>query len=89
MQGGKPTFMQEVEGDLYNIHFDPDMIREALAFKPSPGDVIQMSYASSGTRWMQQIIQLIVYKGNSATSFDEFWERCAMLEYCAKTNGCI
>ncbi|KAH7943075.1 hypothetical protein HPB52_004892 [Rhipicephalus sanguineus] len=80
----KPIFTQEVDGDFYNIHFDPEMIREALAFKPRPGDVIQMSYASSGTRWMQQMIQLIVYEGSSAISSDEVWERCAILEHRAK-----
>ncbi|KAH6943290.1 hypothetical protein HPB50_018586 [Hyalomma asiaticum] len=84
VKGRKHTFTQEIDGDLYNIHFDPNRIREALAFKPRPGDVIQMSYASSGTRWIQQIIQLIVYKGYSATSFDEFWERLVLLEHSGK-----
>ncbi|XP_075558283.1 amine sulfotransferase-like isoform X2 [Dermacentor variabilis] len=80
----KQPFVQDVDGDLYNVHFNPDIIREAIAFKPRPGDVIEVSYASSGTRWMQQMIQLVVYKGNSATSYDEFVKRCLLLEHLGK-----
>lgn len=80
MLASKYTFVQDIDGDLYNIHFNPDMVREAIAFKPRPGDIIEMSYSSSGTRWMQQMIQLIVHKGNSANSYDQFIERCPFLE---------
>ncbi|XP_075558289.1 amine sulfotransferase-like [Dermacentor variabilis] len=80
----KPPFVQDVDGDLYNIHFNPDTIREALAFKPRPGDVIEMSYPCSGTRWMLHIIQVIVYKGNGANSYDEFRARSLFLEHLGK-----
>ncbi|XP_065283820.1 amine sulfotransferase-like [Dermacentor albipictus] len=84
MLSSKGPFTQDVDGDLYNIHFNPDTIREALAFKPRPGDVVQMSYSSSGTHWMQHVTQLIVYKGNSANSYDEFRERSLLLEHLGK-----
>ncbi|XP_075558288.1 amine sulfotransferase-like [Dermacentor variabilis] len=84
MLRSKRPFMQDIDGVLYNIHFNPDTIREALAFKPRPGDVVQMSYSSSGTRWMQYILQLIVYKGHSANSYDEFRERSLFLEHLGK-----
>ncbi|XP_054925717.1 amine sulfotransferase-like isoform X1 [Dermacentor andersoni] len=80
----KRPFTQDIDGDLYNINFNPDIIREALAFKPRPGDVIEVSYPSSGTRWMQHMIQLIVYKGNSANSHNDFLKRYVVLELLGK-----
>ncbi|CAN7995336.1 unnamed protein product, partial [Ixodes hexagonus] len=41
---------------------------------------LQVSYPRSGTHWIQQIVQLIVHEGNSATSFMEFTKRSPFLE---------
>ncbi|CAN7995334.1 unnamed protein product, partial [Ixodes hexagonus] len=41
---------------------------------------LQVSFPRSGTHWIQQIVQLIVHKGNSATSFIEFTKRSPFLE---------
>ncbi|XP_050032433.2 amine sulfotransferase-like [Dermacentor andersoni] len=80
----KRPLMQDIDGDLYNFHFNSEMICEALAFKLRPGGVIEVSYLSSGTRWMRHVIQLISYKGNSTNSYDEFRARSLFLEHLGK-----
>ncbi|KAH7951834.1 hypothetical protein HPB52_013494 [Rhipicephalus sanguineus] len=56
------------------------IIREFLRFEPGKDDVVLMTYPTSGTHWMMQIMQLIVYRGSSATMHSEFCERSPFLE---------
>lgn len=74
------SWTQMVDGERYCILREPQIIREILQFEPGENDVVLMTYPTSGTHWMQQIMQLIVYRGSSATTHDEFHKRSPFLE---------
>ncbi|KAH7963635.1 hypothetical protein HPB52_022303 [Rhipicephalus sanguineus] len=71
---------QIVDGERYCILREPQIIREILRFDPGKDDVVLMTYPTSGTHWMEQIMQLIVYRGSSATTHDGFCKRSPFLE---------
>ncbi|KAL1419882.1 hypothetical protein MTO96_004637 [Rhipicephalus appendiculatus] len=71
---------QIVEGERYGLLRDPQIIREILRFEPGKDDVVLITYPTSGTHWMMQIMQLIVYRGSSSTTHVEFRKRSPILE---------
>ncbi|KAH7940809.1 hypothetical protein HPB49_006126 [Dermacentor silvarum] len=71
---------QIIDGERYSILRDPEIIWDILRFQPGKDDVVLMTYPTSGTHWMQQIMQLIVYRGHSATTHNEFCKRSPFLE---------
>ncbi|CAN7995487.1 unnamed protein product [Ixodes hexagonus] len=71
---------QNVDGDEISVYFNPSLYRQAPNFEPQKGDVIQVTFPRSGTHWVQQIIQLILHKGKSASSFVEFTEKAPFIE---------
>ncbi|KAH7950792.1 sulfotransferase ssu-1 [Rhipicephalus sanguineus] len=71
---------QIVDGERYSIVREPQLIQEVLRFDPGKDDVVLVTYPTSGTHWMEQIMQLIVYRGSSATTHDEFCKRSPFLE---------
>lgn len=76
----KGPFCQIIDGAPYSKLIDPAILRRALKFVPQDGDIIQVSYPKSGTHWVQQIIQLILGRGESASDFVEFTKRAPILE---------
>ncbi|XP_040071783.1 sulfotransferase ssu-1-like [Ixodes scapularis] len=79
---------QNVDGNDICVYFDPLLYRAVDDFEPQEDDVIQVTFPRSGTHWAQQIIQLIVHGGKSASSFTEFTERAPFLEMQGlKTTG--
>ncbi|KAH8038164.1 hypothetical protein HPB51_024304 [Rhipicephalus microplus] len=76
-----------IDGDYYSSYFNPDVVRQALRFIPGRGDIVQMAFPASGTHWMQQITQLIVHGGRSASSYREFASRFQFLEYVGTPAG--
>ncbi|KAH6931710.1 hypothetical protein HPB50_027302 [Hyalomma asiaticum] len=75
-----PCATQIVEGERYSVLRDPQIIRDVLQFEPGTDDVVLVTYPTSGTHWMQQIMQLIVYRGSSATTHSDFRLRSPFLE---------
>ncbi|KAG0442932.1 hypothetical protein HPB47_015469 [Ixodes persulcatus] len=68
---------QNVDGDEVCVYFNPFLYRAVDNFEPQENDV---TFPRSGTHWVQQIIQLIVQNGKSASSFIEFTERAPFME---------
>lgn len=76
----KGPFCQIIDDAPYTTLIDPSILRSTLKFEPQDGDIIQVSYPKSGTHWVQQIIQLILGRGESASNFVEFTRRAPILE---------
>ncbi|KAM7299090.1 sulfotransferase family cytosolic 1B member 1 [Ixodes scapularis] len=71
---------QDIDGQLCCLYYSPTLYRQVPNFEPQDGDIIQVSYPRSGTHWVQQIIQLILSRGESVKTFVEFMERAPFLE---------
>lgn len=71
----------EVDGLRVAVGFDETCVREALAFKPRPGDIFVVTYPKCGTHWMQQILQLLINRGQSSSNYFEFQMRTPFLEF--------
>ncbi|KAG0421865.1 hypothetical protein HPB47_002270 [Ixodes persulcatus] len=71
---------QEIDGEPRCVYFSPALCRQIPTFEPQDGDIIQVTYPRSGTHWVQQIIQLILSKGVSVETFNEFLEKAPFLE---------
>ncbi|CAN7940785.1 unnamed protein product [Ixodes hexagonus] len=71
----------EVDGLRVCQGFDPECVREALSFKPRAGDIFVVTYPKCGTHWAQQILQLIVHRGQSASNYFEFQMQTPFLEF--------
>ncbi|KAM7299732.1 amine sulfotransferase [Ixodes scapularis] len=69
-----------IDGEVCSIVFDPLHYIQAQEFEPEEGDVIQVSYPRTGTHLVQQMIQLIVNRGQSARTLAEFTQRSPFLE---------
>ncbi|KAH9362320.1 sulfotransferase ssu-1-like [Haemaphysalis longicornis] len=76
----KPNYI-DVDGLRLPGGFDPVRIREALNFKPRPGDIFLVTYPKCGTHWIQQISQLIIHRGVSANSYLDFQMKTPFLEF--------
>uniref|UniRef100_A0A131XY73 Putative salivary sulfotransferase n=1 Tax=Ixodes ricinus TaxID=34613 RepID=A0A131XY73_IXORI len=71
---------QDIDGEPCCIYFNPTLYRQVPTFEPQEGDIIQVSYPRSGTHWVQQIIQLILARGESVKTYNESFERVPFLE---------
>lgn len=69
-----------IDGRPYRLYIDPCILRKALRFEPQEGDIVLVTFPRSGTHWVQQIIQLIVNRGESVTDFREFSTRAPIIE---------
>ncbi|CAN7938055.1 unnamed protein product [Ixodes hexagonus] len=69
-----------IDGEACCVYCDPTMYRSVPNFEPQDGDIIQVTFPRSGTNWVQQILQLILYKGQSARTFNEFLDRAPVIE---------
>ncbi|KAK8787631.1 hypothetical protein V5799_022593, partial [Amblyomma americanum] len=76
----KPSYV-DVDGIRLPGGFDPVHVREALNFKPNPGDIFIVTYPKCGTHWIQQISQLILNRGVSATNYLEFQMKTPFIEF--------
>ncbi|KAG0416261.1 hypothetical protein HPB47_006566 [Ixodes persulcatus] len=74
-----PLF-QFVDGIRHSPLVPPAMARKALVYRPGDGDIIVVTYPKSGTHWTLHIIQLILGRGQGATSFPDLIRRSPHLE---------
>lgn len=76
----RPAY-QVIDGDVVSTHIRPDVYRKALRFVPQKEDIVQTSFPRCGSHWVQQIIQLILNRGESAKTFAELTKRAPFLEF--------
>ncbi|KAL1437602.1 hypothetical protein MTO96_048809 [Rhipicephalus appendiculatus] len=70
-----------VDGVSYGRIIDQELFFKAKELKLQEGDVVQVAFPKCGTHWVQQIIQLILHKGDGPRNFEEFVERAPFIEY--------
>ncbi|KAL1425328.1 hypothetical protein MTO96_019269 [Rhipicephalus appendiculatus] len=82
---------ENVYRDVCGLHlsyiFQEAVVREALTYKPKPGDVFVVSFPKSGSTWMQQIVYAIYNDGAKPESSLDWrqWRRCHDLEQSRHT----
>ncbi|KAL1442040.1 hypothetical protein MTO96_008048 [Rhipicephalus appendiculatus] len=67
---------QVIDGLKYSTVFLPEYVRAVRAYKPEDGDLVLVSYLKCGNNWLEQIIELILHRGESAQSYVEFHRWC-------------
>ncbi|KAG0444500.1 hypothetical protein HPB47_013724 [Ixodes persulcatus] len=81
----RPTY-QVIDGDKVSIQILPDIYRQALKFVPEEGDIVQTTFPRCGSHWVQQIVQLILNKGESAKTFAELARRAPFIEFSGELS---
>ncbi|KAG0428028.1 hypothetical protein HPB47_024960 [Ixodes persulcatus] len=81
----RPTY-QVIDGDKVSIQILPEIYRQALKFVPEEGDIVQTTFPRCGSHWVQQIIQLILNKGESAKTFAELARRAPFIEFSGELS---
>lgn len=71
---------RDQDGLYISSIFQEPIIKEALAYKPKPGDVFIVSYPKCGTTWMQHIVYAIYNDGIPPKDMDDFMRRAPFLE---------
>ncbi|GFS42508.1 sulfotransferase 1C4, partial [Trichonephila inaurata madagascariensis] len=77
--GKKPRY-KEIDGLVLPPSFDPKVFRDACAFKPGPDDVVVATYPKCGTTWTQQVVALILRKGEPFLKAEEYFNTLPFLE---------
>ncbi|KAL3200187.1 hypothetical protein MRX96_043599 [Rhipicephalus microplus] len=80
MQRRRPAY-QMIDGVVRCTVLNPDRLREALNFKATKGDLVQVTFPKSGTHWLMYITQMILRGGQPMTTYQEFAEEWRFLEY--------
>uniref|UniRef100_V5HDK8 Putative sulfotransferase domain protein n=1 Tax=Ixodes ricinus TaxID=34613 RepID=V5HDK8_IXORI len=71
---------QDIDGVKYSLGYKVDFVREALSFVPHDGDIVMVSPLKCGNNWLEQIMQLILYRGQSANDLTEYNKRMPYIE---------
>ncbi|XP_076329686.1 sulfotransferase 1C4-like [Tachypleus tridentatus] len=69
-----------IEGRRYPPLLPSHYWYTAIKYKPKPDDVFICTYPKSGTTWMQQIVLLILNKGERHENYMDFVKRTPFLE---------
>lgn len=56
-----------IDGLKYSTGYTAENVRQALSYMPRDGDIVMVSYVKVGNNWLEQIIQLILHRGESAS----------------------
>ncbi|CAN8005593.1 unnamed protein product [Ixodes hexagonus] len=70
----------DVDGVNYSLGYKSDLVREALNYMPHDGDIVMVSHLKCGNNWLEQIMQLILYRGQSANDLTEYHKRTPYIE---------
>lgn len=66
---------QVIDGLKYSNGYTAKNVRQALSYMPKDGDTVMVSYVKVGNNWLEQIIQLILHRGESASGTVEYHQR--------------
>lgn len=75
----KPLY-GKIDGMLTPPSFIPEVMREAMTFKPGPEDIVVATYPKCGTTWTQQIVALILRKGKPFLTAEDYFGSLPFLE---------
>lgn len=76
---GKRPLYQMIDGVPCPM-FNPDLLREALNYKPKAGDVFIATYPKCGTTWMQTVALYIFRKGRELENQGDFHRLCPFID---------
>uniref|UniRef100_V5HPW0 Putative sulfotransferase n=1 Tax=Ixodes ricinus TaxID=34613 RepID=V5HPW0_IXORI len=71
---------QDIDGVKYPLAYKADRVREALNYMPHDGDIVMVSHLKCGNNWLEQIMQLILYRGQPAKDMTEYHKRTPYIE---------
>lgn len=75
---------ENIYRDVCGLHlsyiFQEPVVREAITYKPKPGDVFVVSFPKSGSTWMQQIVYAIYHDGTRPQNLQDFMAKSPFLE---------
>ncbi|CAN8029627.1 unnamed protein product [Ixodes persulcatus] len=71
---------QDIDGVKYPSAYKADRVREALNYMPHDGDIVMVSHLKCGNNWLEQIMQLILYRGQPAEDMTEYHKRTPYIE---------
>ncbi|KAL3238270.1 hypothetical protein MRX96_021950 [Rhipicephalus microplus] len=67
---------QVIDGLKYSKTYLPENVRAIRDYMPQDDDLVLVSYLKCGNNWLEQIIELILHKGESADNYAEFHRWC-------------
>ncbi|XP_065299566.1 sulfotransferase ssu-1-like [Dermacentor albipictus] len=67
---------QVIDGLKYAKTYLPENVRAIRAYIPHDDDLVLVSYLKCGNNWLEQIIELILHRGESAENYAEFHRWC-------------
>ncbi|KAL1442042.1 hypothetical protein MTO96_008050 [Rhipicephalus appendiculatus] len=67
---------QVIDGLKYSNTYLPEYVRAIRNYMPQDDDLVLVSYLKCGNNWLEQIIQLILHRGESAENYAEFHRWC-------------
>lgn len=74
------AFYKEVNGVKMPIAFSEETFRAALSYKAKSGDLFVATFPKCGTTWMNQIVPLILRKGQLSNDPLDFFLDCPFLD---------
>ncbi|KAG0414870.1 hypothetical protein HPB47_007947 [Ixodes persulcatus] len=80
LETDEELFQKDIDGVKYSLGYKVDLVREALSYVPHDGDIVMVSPLKCGNNWLEQIMQLILYRGQSANDLTDYHKRTPYIE---------